>query len=104
MKHTKKKRILHLNERKQRGCAYCLHVIHGKFNGSIRLTCPFDKCPYQVLEKYKTYEEFMASEDCKILVDEFFQTATSDYELGNGNIQILKMFSGCLKSVCRNSP
>ena len=78
--------MLHLNERKQRGCAYCLHVDYGKFNGSTRLTCPFDKCPYQVLEKYKTYEEFLASEDSKILVDEFFQTAACDYELGNRNL------------------
>lgn len=95
--------MLHLNERKQRGCAYCLHVDHEKFNGSTRLTCSFDKCPYQVLEKYKTYEEFMASEDCKILVGEFFQTAASDYGIGNGNAQIMKMFSEVLKCVCGNS-
>ena len=104
MKHTIKKRVLHLSERKQRGCAYCLHVVYKDVKGVSRLACSFDKCPYQVLEKYKTYEEFLASEDSKILVDEFFQTAACDHELGNRNPLIQKMLSGCLKSVWRNSP
>ena len=46
-----------------------------------RLTCPFEECIYCVLDKYDTYEEFMASEDSKIMVTEFFQTVASCYEL-----------------------
>ena len=92
MEHDEK-RTLTLGEKKQRGCVYCKHVEHGKYGGCNRLFCPFDRCPYKVLDKYETYEEFMASEDSKILVGAFFQTAASCYELSNGNMQVRKMFS-----------
>lgn len=94
MRNTEKKRIIRLYERKQRGCTSCLHVEHGRHMGSTRLACPFDKCPYKVLEKYETYEEFMASEDCKILVDGFFHNVASCYELGNGNVTVRQIYSG----------
>ena len=93
MKH-KKQRVLHLYERTQYGCAYCQNVQHVKHGGCNRLACPFRKCPYKVLEKYDTYEEFMKSEDCKILVDGFFHTAASCYELSNGNAQVKQIFGG----------
>ncbi len=93
MKHTEKPRIVHLYERKQRGCVYCNYVVKGGGSGN-RIACPFDECPYKVLEKYETYEEFMASEDSKILVDGFFQTAASCYELGNGNVTVRQIYSG----------
>ena len=56
-------RILPLFEKKQHGCQYCLHVTSLRHNGEIRNACPFDQCPFDVLNKYKSYEEFMESED-----------------------------------------
>ncbi len=46
-----------------------------------RYTCPHKECPYKVLDKYETYEDFLDSEDSKILVPEFFQTNADCYEL-----------------------
>lgn len=94
MKRIKKPRIVHLYERNQRGCVYCNDVVKGKYHGCNRLACPYDECPYEALGKYETYEEFMASEDCKILVDGFFHTVASCYELGNGNATVRQIYSG----------
>ncbi len=95
MEQTEKKlRLVSLYERKQRGCTYCNDVVYRGVRGSNRLACPLDKCPYKVLEKYETYEEYMASEDCRILVDGFFQNVASCYELGNGNTQVRQIFGG----------
>lgn len=74
-------RILHLFEKRQRGCQYCLHVTEYRMSGKFRNACPFDKCPYEILDKYNSYEEFMKSEDSMILVNEFFSTVPSVYEL-----------------------
>lgn len=74
-------RVLPGFEKKQRGCQYCLHVTTLRHNGEIRNACPFTECPFDVLNKYKTYEEFMASEDSKIFVNEYFSTVPSVYEL-----------------------
>lgn len=74
-------RVVRYYEKKQRGCESCLE--HGMVlsKGAYRTACPHDDgCPYKVLDKYKTYEEFMASEDSKILVDEFFETAAGCYK------------------------
>ncbi len=75
-------RVLPPFEKKQRGCQYCLDVTTMRYEGQIRNACPFGKCPYEVLGKYKSYEEFMASEDSKIFVEEFFSTVPGLYELG----------------------
>ena len=48
-------------------------------------SCPHDECPYKVLDKYETYEDYMKSEDSKILVDEFFQTVADCYVLSAHN-------------------
>lgn len=74
-------RVIHLRENKQRGCLYCLHVVQRKLGFATQTSCPFDRCPYAVLDKYETYEEFMKSEDSRILVDEFFQTVADCYAL-----------------------
>ena len=42
-------------ERKQRGCAYCLHRKPGA-------RCKFEKCPYRELDKCKTYDEYLENE------------------------------------------
>lgn len=74
-------RVLPGFEKKQRGCQYCLHVTEFRLRGKFRNACPFDECPYEILDKFKTYEEFMASEESKIFVNEFFSTVPSVYEL-----------------------
>jgi hypothetical protein len=66
-------------EKKQRGCKYCNDVQMIAFSKETRTVCPFDECPYAVLDKYNTYEEFMESEDSKILVNEFFSTVAVVY-------------------------
>lgn len=68
-------------EKKQRGCLYCYDMKLGRYNGESRTCCPFNVCPYHVLDKYKSYEDFMASEDSKILVGEFFTTIASCYDM-----------------------
>ena len=73
-------RVLPSYEKKQRGCQYCLHVTSFRYNGEIRNACPYKACPYEVLSKYRTYEEFMASEDSIILVNEYFTTIPSCYD------------------------
>ena len=50
-------------------------------NRRMMTACPWDKCPFTVLDKYNTYEEFMASDDSKILVNEFFATVATVYEM-----------------------
>ena len=75
-------RVLPTYEKRQRGCAYCLDMTTLRHNGEIRNACPHPQCPYEVLDKYKSYEEFMLSEDSKIFVTEFFTTIPSCYELG----------------------
>jgi len=77
-----KNRVLSSIEKKQRGCQYCLHVTTMQHEGEIRNACPFRKCPYEILDKYETYEDFMASDDSKIFVEEYFSTVPSLYELG----------------------
>jgi hypothetical protein len=56
-------------------------VTSARRRGQNQTACPFAECPFQVLDKYRTYEEFMASEDSKILVNEFFSTVASVYDL-----------------------
>ena len=73
-------RVICLAEKKQRGCQYCANVTAKSSKGELRTACPFYKCPYTVLEKYKSYEEFLASEDSKIMVNEFFITIARVFE------------------------
>lgn len=79
---TKMRKVLGC-EKKQRGCQYCADMKLGRFDGESRTCCPFAKCPYHVLDKYDSYEEFMASEDSKIMVTEFFTSIASCYELAS---------------------
>ena len=70
-------------ERKKRGCHYCKDGESKKHGMVWKVQCPYSECPYHVLDKYKTYDEFMKSEDSKILVTEFFSTMASVYELAS---------------------
>lgn len=78
-----KMRVVPSFEKKQRGCQYCFDMRKEHYKGANRIACPHDECPFHVLDKYETYEKFMASEDSRILVDGFFQTAASCYELAS---------------------
>lgn len=44
-------------------------------------SCPHDKCPYRVLDKYETYDDYMESEDSKIDVSAFLVEAANCYTL-----------------------
>ena len=80
---AKAKRILSFREKRQRGCAYCKNVGKIRDGKAMRYGCPFDECPYHILDKHKTYEDFMASEDSKILVNEFFSSVATAYEMAS---------------------
>lgn len=74
-------RVLSAQEKKQRGCCCCANVGKTQVKGQARTVCPFTECAYSVLDKYESYEAFMESDDCKILVDEFFQSVADCYAL-----------------------
>lgn len=86
-------RVIESAEKKQRGCQYCQHKDNTKIFGDIRTSCPFAECPFHVLDKYETFEEFLASEDSKILVNEFFVSAAGFYELPKSERKSNKVFS-----------
>jgi hypothetical protein len=94
-------RILPTFEKKKRGCAYCndMKQVHHGYQG-LRNSCPYDECPYKVLDKYDTYDQFMASEDSKIPVDAFFQTMPSCYELQSNTATAKAVFRG---TIARNN-
>lgn len=87
-------RVVPLSEKKKRGCKYCKDMKLTRDSTGIRTGCPHYECPYHSLDSHDTYEEFMASDDAKILVDGFFQTTASCYELSNANATVRKVFSG----------
>jgi hypothetical protein len=64
-----------------------------KRRGQNQTSCPFDECPFSVLDKYNSYEEFMASEDSKIMVTHFFETVASIYELSANPSKTKCLFS-----------
>ena len=84
-------RIISTLERKKRGCQFCNDV--GTEAGPGRLTCKFKSCPYKVLDKYETYDEYLKSEDSKILVDQFFSSAAECYHVGRITKKPQRMFS-----------
>lgn len=87
-------RVVNFKEKKQRGCWYCTNKQVTKDMGSIRTACPYKVCPYRELDKYDSYEEFLGSDDSKILVDGFFHTSASCYELANGNVTVKQIYGG----------
>lgn len=58
-------RKVYVTEKKKHGCIYCTDMVL-KGGGSIRTHCPHEQCPYQVLDKYDSYEDYIASDDSKI--------------------------------------
>lgn len=92
-------RVVPNYEKRQRGCQYCFDVGKQHYKGANRIACPHDECPYAVLDKYETYDQYMASQDSRILVHEFFQTVASCYELANQNIPAREFFRGACSSL-----
>ena len=85
-------RVIPPFEKKKRGCIYCQDMQLTRNKGVKRCGCPHDECPFNVLDKYDTYEQFMASEDSKIMVDGFFHTVASCYELANENAKTFSVY------------
>ena len=86
-------RVLTLYEKKRHGCQFCLHVTTLREGGERRNACPFDECQYPVLDKYESYEQFMASEDSKIPVAEFFTSIADCYEFSSCGHSKARIFS-----------
>lgn len=62
MEEQAKGRKIKGREKFKRGCDYCLDVreeMHTYY-------CPYEECPYHVLDKYEFYEDYLASEDAMI--------------------------------------
>lgn len=59
-------RPLAFKEKVQRGCFYCIDRKRVRTASGVSTNCPYDECPYHVLDKYETYEEYVESEDSKI--------------------------------------
>jgi hypothetical protein len=68
-------------------------VTSARRRGANQTACPFDECPFEVLDKYNSYEEFMESEDSKIMVNEFFKTVATIYELSASPAKTKCLFS-----------
>lgn len=69
-------RVLATAEQRKRGCSYCTQIerVYAPKSGSgKRRACPHKACPYTVLDKYDTYEEYMESEDSRINIAAFVE-------------------------------
>lgn len=86
-------RVVHKPEMKKRGCLYCTDSELKKHGYATQTSCPHKECPYKVLDKYDTYEDFMASQDSRILVTEFFQTIADCYMLSSCSRKPTKTYS-----------
>lgn len=63
-------RFLRVAEVKQRGCKYCTHckrTTGRRIKGELNIQCPFDECPYHELDKYKSYSQYLKSDESKIV-------------------------------------
>ena len=80
-------------EKTKRGCECCIDAERKRRGKGYGFFCPHDTCPHHALDKYDTYEEFMASKDAKILVNGFFYTSPSCYDLKNSNASVRKVYS-----------
>lgn len=54
-------RKLYAGEIEQRGCHYCeKRQLRWDYRGGYyRSNCPYQRCPYRILDKFNTYEEFI---------------------------------------------
>ena len=92
--------VISNKERKKRGCEYCTESELKRVFKDQRRVCNHEECPYEVLDKYETYEEFMESEDSKIVVNEFFSSTAQCYELAKCNTSPKRLFSDGDQRTC----
>lgn len=78
---------------KQRGCDVCLDKTMIRENNKNHDVCKHEKCPYTVLDNYETYDEFLASKESRILVENFFSQVANCYTLGSISSKPQRMFS-----------
>lgn len=79
---------------KQRGCEFCLDYTKARDSeGKPHHSCTHKACPYKVLDKYETYDEFLASKESMILVPQFFEAANELIRMTNIGRKPVKMFS-----------
>lgn len=66
-------------EKKKRGCLYCadLELRYSAHKGGKRRACSHEECPYTVLDKYDTYEDYMKSKDSKLDIAALFDAGGS---------------------------
>lgn len=55
-------RIVDNREKVKRGCSYCLDYQKKRYQGERRYVCIHNECPYHVLDKYKSYREYLKKE------------------------------------------
>jgi hypothetical protein len=62
-------RLTAVDERKKRGCTYCVDkvVVSGRYGRGRNIECPHEECPYKVLDKYDTYDDYMESKESEIV-------------------------------------
>ena len=92
-------RIITSYEKRQRGCQYCTDVATNPRQYGERTACPHVVCPFGVLEKYRSYEDYMKSDDCKLLVGEFFKSVSGFYECPKRNYSPRKLHSDGMHKV-----
>lgn len=68
-------RAIGIDEKKKRGCRYCLEYKHIKGVGNM---CKHDKCPYHELDDYDTYEDFFKAQG-SVLEELLGEEQANDY-------------------------
>lgn len=82
----------------KRGCEWCTDRKRARStDGVVRYGCIYSKCPYTILDKYETYDEFLDSDDSKIITPEFFQTVADCYDLAQVRDNSYQLYVGSLK-------
>lgn len=84
-------RLLTVGEKQKRGCVYCAKVrtTYIKGRGARRLVCPHTACPYTVLDKHDTYDDYMKSKDSTVNIAEMLDINLAeilDKERGTGRL------------------
>lgn len=82
----------------KRGCEWCTDRKRAKStDGRMSYGCIHSRCPYTVLDKYETYDDFLASEDSKIITPEFFRTVADCYDLAQVRDNAYQLYVGSVK-------
>lgn len=55
-------REITFEERRKRGCWYCLDFARVKMKYAVHWCCPYAVCPYHELDKYEKYGDYLKHE------------------------------------------